>query len=98
MDDDEEEDDFDKMTKEKPKAKPVLKLASFANSSTNGITEEEPKTPTPPPRVGQCQMCDTDILSYKSGVAWETMLFKDDNCLGKNVFKYFQLLIFCKEF
>ena len=98
LDDDEEEDDFDKMTKEKPKAKPVLKLASFANSSTNGITEEEPKTPTPPPRVGQCQMCDTDILSYKSGVAWETMLFKDDNCLGKNVFEYFQLFIFCKEF
>ena len=98
LDDDEEEDDFDKMTKEKPKAKPVLKLASFANSSTNGITEEEPKTPTPPPRVGQCQMCDTDILSYKSGVAWETMLFKDDNCLGKNLFEYFQLLIFCIEF
>ena len=83
LDDDDEEDDFDKMAKEKPKAKPVLKLASFANSSTNGISEEAPKTPTPPPRAGQCQMCNTDIMSYTSGVAWETMLFKDENCLAK---------------
>ena len=81
---DDDDDNNENNDKDKPQAKPVLKLASFASSSTNGISEEEPSAPSPPPCVAKCELSGKEISSFKSAVAWETMLFFDDTCLGKN--------------
>ena len=32
---------------------------------------------------GNCSQCGKDIACTKSAVAWETMVYCDENCLGK---------------
>ena len=70
--------------------KPVLKLASFAEMSSNGIStsdlaassiadDDEAEAPV----TGECSLCDKSIRGYKSAVVWETMQFCDDKCLSE---------------
>ena len=69
--------------------KPVLKLASFAEMSSNGISnsdiiDDPADDETSEPVTGQCALCEKNINGYKSAVVWETMQFcQAEKCLSK---------------
>ena len=69
--------------------KPVLKLASFAGMSSNGISaadivDDPADNEMTEPVTGQCALCEKDINGYKSAVVWETMQFcQAEKCLSK---------------
>jgi len=67
--------------------KPVLKLASFADMSRNGIAASSGTDSSESSNQGQpacCSQCPTkEIPNLRSAVAWETMVYCDENCLGK---------------
>jgi hypothetical protein len=79
------EDDEDKTEKPKDDSaaakKPTLKLASFADMGSNGITDSSSQQDDA--KSGECSQCKKDILGFKSATVWETMQFCDDTCLGK---------------
>jgi hypothetical protein len=67
--------------KDKEKSdRPVLKLASFAGMSSNGIStsdivDDPADDETNEPVTGQCALCEKNVNGYKSAVVWETMQF-----------------------
>jgi len=66
--------------------KPVLKLASFADMSSNGISASSGRDNSESSNQGQpacCSQCPKEIPLIRSAVAWETMVYCDENCLGK---------------
>ena len=77
--------------------KPVLKLASFAEMSSNGIStsdlaassiaDDEAEAPV----TGECSLCEKSIRGYKSAVVWETMQFCDEKCLSEYDFDFLDL-------
>ena len=60
-------------------------LIFFTGMSSNGIAassgdlSESSNQGAP----GNCSQCGKDIPCTKSAVAWETMVYCDENCLGK---------------
>ena len=54
--------------------------------SSNGIVASSGASvndSSPDDTSGCCSMCVKDIIGIKSAVAWETMVYCDENCLGK---------------
>ena len=79
-------DQNDKSKKPAEKERPVLKLASFADMSSNGISASDSISDESGEETcvtGKCSLCEKEIKGYKSAVVWETMQFCDSKCLSK---------------
>ena len=61
----------------------MLKLASFADLGSNGISDGTPMTTLD---LGNCGQCSNKVDNPMNALIWEAMIFCNVTCLGNNNF------------
>ena len=56
-------------------------MSSNGIEASSGASDNDAASPDD--TSGCCSLCVKEIIGIKSAVAWETMIYCDENCLGK---------------